>query len=418
MTVPPAAGLNDPAESFYSHWMALNDWLREHRGFWQPAPFMEPAPSWTRQYPDLARLIAEVSDEQYQILEDAPARLAAIAGVHLPSLARYERLTALADLRPTESEVSQATLPEVRAADMPGRKRSQSGAFAAAIRPMEQSVLDWCCGKGHLSRTLAEVCPAPVHGLEWNAELVREGNRLAAKYGDAVSLQCQDVLAEDLVLPPEAHGVALHACGDLHRRLMRRGSEAGLSRFSFSPCCYHLTDADIYRPMSRRAASHDGLLAPSRSDLRLAVRETVTAPARVREQTRVMSQWRLGFDSLQRELRGVHEYLAVPSHPSKLIHEGFAGFCRWAANKKDIALPPGIDFDAWEVEGARRWQQVRRHELVRHLFRRPLELWMVLDYALYLEEQGYRVRVGEFCDRSLTPRNLLLDAVRASEEAN
>lgn len=204
MTVLPAASLNDPAESFYSHWMALNDWLREHRGFWQPAPFKEPEPPWARQYPDLARLIAKVSDEQCQILEDAPARLAAMVGVQVPSLARYEHLTAVADLRPAASEVSQATLPEVRAADMPGRKRGQSGAFAAAIRPLEQSVLDWCCGKGHLARTLAAVCEEPVQGLEWNAELVREGNRLAVKYGDAVSLQCQDVLAEDLSCRPDS----------------------------------------------------------------------------------------------------------------------------------------------------------------------------------------------------------------------
>ena len=28
----------------------------------------------------------------------------------------------------------------------------------------------------------------------------------------------------------------------------------------------------------------------------------------------------------------------------------------------------------------------------------------------YLGEQGYRVAVGEFCPRALTPRNLLLDA--------
>ncbi|MEP4464661.1 MAG: SAM-dependent methyltransferase, partial [Marinobacter alexandrii] len=69
MTLPPAASLHDPAESFYSHWLALNDWLHEHRGLWQPAPFMEPNPEWTRRYPGLARLIAEVSDEQCQSLE-------------------------------------------------------------------------------------------------------------------------------------------------------------------------------------------------------------------------------------------------------------------------------------------------------------------------------------------------------------
>ena len=54
----------------------------------------------------------------------------------------------------------------------------------------------------------------------------------------------------------------------------------------------------------------------------------------------------------------------------------------------------------------------RRSHRLRHLFRRPLELWMVLDYAVFLEEQGYRVRLGRFCARELTPRNLLVDAVR------
>jgi hypothetical protein len=96
------------------------------------------------------------------------------------------------------------------------------------------------------------------------------------------------------------------------------------------------------------------------------------------------------------------------------LNEGFPAFCHWAAAKKQLELPDTVDFDFWLSFGERRLAEVRRHELVRHLFRRPLELWMVLDYAIFLEEQGYRVRLGQFCDRSLTPRNLLLDAVRVS----
>jgi hypothetical protein len=69
-------------------------------------------------------------------------------------------------------------------------------------------------------------------------------------------------------------------------------------------------------------------------------------------------------------------------------------------------------FDAWLEAGAARLERVRRYELVRHLFRRPLELWLVLDYAIFLEEQGYQVRLGQFCARSLTPRNLMIDAVK------
>ena len=51
-------------------------------------------------------------------------------------------------------------------------------------------------------------------------------------------------------------------------------------------------------------------------------------------------------------------------------------------------------------------------ELVRHLFRRPLEVWLLLDRALFLEEQGYQAEVGTFCPKPMTPRNLLIRAVR------
>ena len=61
--------------------------------------------------------------------------------------------------------------------------------------------------------------------------------------------------------------------------------------------------------------------------------------------------------------------------------------------------------------------QVRNLELVRSLFRRPLEFWLLLDRALYLEEQGYQVRLGRFCEPALTPRNLLLLAERTTRNS-
>ena len=51
-------------------------------------------------------------------------------------------------------------------------------------------------------------------------------------------------------------------------------------------------------------------------------------------------------------------------------------------------------------------------ELVRLLFRRPLEIWLALDRACFLEEQGYNVVMGSFCDKPITPRNLLIHAER------
>lgn len=404
------ASLHHGAESFYQRWQRLNDWLVQHRELWQPAPFTDPGPAWTFKWPALEEQVASLSDSECQKLEDDPGTLAGMLGRELPSLQVFDELTSVVPL--FSGTAQPFTLPEIRATDMPGRKRLQSGAFAAAIQPLGHDVLDWCCGKGHLARTLAPWCDGNVSGFEWNPALVDDGNHLAEKFGDAVTLHCQDVMAEELMMPKAAHSVALHACGDLHRRLMRRVAEGGKPRLSFSPCCYHLTEKPDYQPMSRRAGSGENRLQLSREDLRLAVQETVTAPQRVRQHTRQISRWRLGFDGLQRFVRGVNAYLPVPSHPPGLINGDFAGFCRWAATRKGLELPGETDFNDWESHGEQRLQTVRRHELVRHLFRRSLELWLVLDYALFLEEQGYEIRLGTFCQRQLTPRNLLIDAVK------
>ncbi|MFC4258040.1 methyltransferase [Marinobacter lacisalsi] len=397
--------------SFDQRWQQLNDWLRRHLGLWQPVPFAEPAPSWTHQWPALAAWLEQLDDARCERYEEQPERLVEDIKHWLPGLTDYPALISLPDLNPGPSEVEAATLAERDAVDMPGRKRQQAGAFTAALLPLGQSPLDWCCGKGHLSRTLARRGKVPVTGYEWSADLVEDGNRLAARYGDPVTLLCHDVMAEDLPWPPQAHGVALHACGDLHRKLIRDGVERRQPRLSFSPCCYHLTGTHQYSPLSSRARANNASLALSRDELRLAVRETVTAPTRVRLQTARASQWRLGFDGLQRWLRGVDEYLPLPPHPKRLEKEGFEAFCHWATVQKGLALPDGVDFDHWLDHGETRTATVRRFELLRHLFRRPLELWVVLDYTLFLEESGYEVRLGTFCDRVLTPRNLLVDAV-------
>lgn len=369
-------------------------------------------PGWVIDNPGLAQWLERMDEAACKRFEDDPGQLAGEIQEWIPRAVDYPVLTGVPDLQPGSEAVTSATLAEQEATDMPGRKRLQAGALCAALSPIAHPGIDWCCGKGHLARTLTRHSGLPVTGFEWNPALVEDGNGLAHRFGDPVALQRLDVMAHDLPWPDEVHATALHACGDLHRKLVRDVIRLRLPRLSFSPCCYHLTGGGAYQPLSGRARACQPGLGLSRDELRLAVQETVTAPLRVREQTELVRQWRLGFDGLQRELRGEDTYLPLPPHPSRLMREGFEMFSRWAADKKSLELPGQVDWVHWERSGQVRSRQVRRYELVRHLFRRPLELWLVLDYAMALEEAGYRVRVGTFCERALTPRNLLVDAVR------
>lgn len=400
--------------SFFQRWQAVNDWLLRHESLWRPVPFMEPKPDWSQQYPDLATWLEQLSDAECDEWDEKFSAFAREVARFVPAMSVYDTLVTLPILS-GHDRGSQAALREAQAVDMPGRKRLQAGAFAASISPLNGRVLDWCCGKGHLARTMVGQGAQAVFGFEWDTELVQDGNRLAKKYGDPVRVVQQDVMADALHWPAVDHGAALHACGDLHRQFLRAGSEAGLARLSVSPCCYHLGERGAYRLLSQQARYSENALCMERSGLRLAVQETVTAPARERVQSARVRVWRLGFDALQRSVSADGRYLPVPSHPSRLNSGSFEAFCQWAADKKRVSLPADIDWSYWLAVGQKRSRQVRRHELFRHLFRRPLELWLVFDYAVYLEEQGYLVNLGTFCERSLTPRNLLLDAVHANE---
>ena len=87
----------------------------------------------------------------------------------------------------------------------------------------------------------------------------------------------------------------------------------------------------------------------------------------------------------------------------------------WAAARKQLALPATLAVDAFERAGWARHAEVSRLALLRHAFRRPLELRIAYDRARFLEEQGYAVQVGTFCARKETPRNLLLEAWRCAD---
>jgi hypothetical protein len=192
---------------------------------------------------------------------------------------------------------------------------------------------------------------------------------------------------------------------------MQLASAAGCRQMAIAPCCYNRTSRHEYQALS--CAGSASLLQLALEDLALPMSETVTAGARVRRQRDTSMARRLAFDLLQRQVRGVDEYLPTPSLPSAWLDKPFADYCLDLAALKELSTVGSPDWSTLEAAGWQRLAEVRNLELLRGLFRRPLELWLNLDRALFLAEQGYVVRLGTFCDASLTPRNLLLLAERA-----
>ncbi|MEH6650034.1 MAG: methyltransferase [Motiliproteus sp.] len=388
-----------------------------NRHFWQLRSFELMTPPWHDSQLQ-SWLISLSSIERQRLLNDDKQRAQALT----PFIPQAEHLLQLCQVDSATSSSAETNSEEASPAwlsyHIPGRKWSQICAFDQALYDTDRPFIEWCAGKGHLGRLLAHRHQQPVTSLELQPQLCQHGQQLADQRRLPCTHHAIDVMssAASQQLQPEQHAVALHACGKLHIRLLEEGVKHGVKSISLSPCCYHLIDLPDdqpshprrYQPLSQIVAT--SALRLNRDDLGLAVQETVTAGAREQRLRQQQLSWRLGFDLLQRQIRGIDRYLNCPTIPQSRLSGSFTEFCHWMAERKQLSLPAGIDFEQFEQRGLQRVQTTQQIELVQQLFRRPLELWLVLDRALYLQQHGYQVTLQQFCSRQLTPRNLLIQA--------
>lgn len=385
----------------------LDRLLTDEKHWWQYQPYHHLGLAFASEAPALAECLEALSLEEIARLDGDMGALCTLLAPWIPAGAELQALSSLAEFVPEPVQCARAV-----AMYMPGRKQAQIEAFTGCLPPHPGPYLEWCAGKGHLGRLVSLHRRSDILSLEWQGELCEEGRRLAARDGAKMTFVEADAFApaSGHLIAEHHHAMALHACGDLHTHLLARVAERRARGVTLSPCCYHLIRGDRYEPLS--LAAKGSALRLGKSDLKLPLQETVTGGARIARLREQEVVWRLAFDCLQRQLRGVDEYLPVPNLQKSLLTGGFEAFCGWAAERKGISLPTGLDYDGFLLMGERRFGDVARMELVRHLFRRPLEIWLLLDRALFLEEQGFEVEVGTFCPKPMTPRNLLIRAVR------
>jgi hypothetical protein len=403
----PAKGVDSrvlTGEALLARFTALDAFLTTHQALWKPRPFTHLQLPWETSYTELALWLRGRSLEDAENAHNQPALLDAPE----PFATLAAKSLALSSVDELPAHALEAAGHRLNV-DVPGRKWQQIEAFASRLlfTHAPKHWLDWCSGKGHLGRRLLQT-GQQLTCLEYDPALVASGQALSQRHQLHALHVEQDVLAVDVatLLNAQHTPVALHACGDLHVRLIQLASAAGCKQLAIAPCCYNRISLPRYSPLSSAAMAAD--LQLSLDDLALPMSETVTAGARVRRQRDSSMARRLAFDLLQRQLRGVDEYLPTPSLPSAWLDKPFADYCQHLAHLKDLSTIGPQDWPVLEAAGWQRLAQVRNLELLRGLFRRPLELWLVLDRALFLLEQGYKVRLGTFCVTPLTPRNFLI----------
>jgi hypothetical protein len=378
----------------------LETLLLDNAPLWQPATFHQRRPDWCTTHPQLTTDLLALDDPSLTHLSQDAQLSATWLQKHLPQLAPLTNLTA--PLFPNlQSPISNPPIPKI-----PARKSAQIQAFTTAVGPPIAPLVEWCAGKAHLSRQFLTTHGGTALAIERNPELCATGTVLARQHSSALKFQTADVLhpatADTL---RGAHAIALHACGDLHLRLIQAAAQVRAPAIDLAPCCYQLTAAETYRPISTNSP-----LKLNRNALKLAVTETITASPANTARSAQASAWKLAFLTLREQINPGAEYQPFHSIPASWTNADFPSFLTKLAEREKIPLPKNINFADYETHGWQRHHESRRLQLVRLSFRRAIELWILHDQATWLEQQGYQVTLREFCPRPLTPRNLLLTA--------
>jgi hypothetical protein len=393
--------------SLVTRFDSLSSVLRDARPLWAPRPFTGLPVPWEQQHPRLAQWLRALTDEELDVLE-GESQLPDDA----PPLGDWRpRLQTVSAVGPAPRGKAPLDAPGL-SRHVPGRKWSQIQAFGPAalhlLGERTTRLVDWCAGKGHLGRSLSAVTGLPSVAVELQAHLCERG----AEHARRASVPCTFVEADVLSAPRPAAlngaalAVSLHACGVLTDRLLRHTLETGAG-VAAAMCCYHnLAGQTRNTPLSARGRAAG--LELNQHELRLAILNETVAPNRERTGRRREMSYRLGLDLLLRRAHGKDVYTPLGPIPKGDLRRGFGDFCQTTAERLSLPLPRSWDPALAETAGTVRARHVRSLALVRGLFRRPLELWLVLDRALFLQEGGRDVSVGTFCSPTLTPRNLLI----------
>ena len=392
---------------------ALTAFLIAHREVWTPRPFVEQPVSWEASHPAVGAWLRRRTLDELEALEadiHSPLEGAPVELERWRAQSRALSSLSLLDLAPVDA-LSQ---PALRFR-VPQRKWRQIEAFAAAVDDAcgghRGRIVDWCAGKGHLGRALSVAHGVTTTVVERREDLFASGQKLARRAGASCDFVAADALAPETVSVLEGCGLAvsMHACGALTDSLLRGVCQHRVPVSVSALCCYHfLGREETYTPLSARGQRSGLALTPTL--LRLPIFDEVVARPRERLARRREMAFRAGLSLLMKEITGVDRYYSPGNLSPALLKGSFVDFCQRLLARDGVRSPTGVSIAAFEAPGQAYAIRARLLGMARAVFRRPLELWLVLDRALFLQESGRRVALSRFCIREVTPRNLLLSS--------
>jgi hypothetical protein len=210
------------------------------------------------------------------------------------------------------------------------------------------------------------------------------------------------------LLSPNFMTVGLHTCGSLAVAQLKASTEKKIKNIVNFGCCYHKIDKLPDQHISQ-FVQEIGPLNLSKFALTLASRAHLKLAEDDFDFKLKVKYYRYAIHFLLCDLFQKREIVTLGNSKKDLYNESFGIYA------KEQLSRIGLEGRFSEVELDQFFNTPERLHLIERMlaagiirdsFGRLLELYLLLDRAVYLEEQGYEVHLEQCFDETISPRNI------------
>jgi hypothetical protein len=287
-----------------------------------------------------------------------------------------------------------------------------------------EKVVDIGGGIGILAQTLCNQYNLKVMTLDMDPELQKTGRKRHEKNfvhpDNQVSFHLVKVSEDEPkfkeLLRPNMMTVGLHACGPLSLDQLKATARAGAKGLLNFGCCYYkLSKCEGTQNISAFAQALPQKVEQSPYCLTLATRAHKKMNEADYHFKVKVKHYRYMMHFLLHDHYDRADLTTLGNTHHRLYEKNFSDYA--LEQFRRIGVTPNHSADELDLffadphRQAMVWKMLAAG-LIRNALGRLLEIYLLLDRAIYLEEQGYQAELLEFFDESLSPRNIGIAAFK------
>jgi hypothetical protein len=277
---------------------------------------------------------------------------------------------------------------------------------------LPQNIIDFGGGVGHMCEYLSDKFKVDSLCFDRDEKLIKSGQQRIEKYNKEVidKVKFKHARIEpnmSLSVAQKSLLIGLHACGSLSNYLIDFYLMNKNNSFINFGCCYHKhQDEDIFN-LSNLAKKEELVLSKHSQTLAAKCNSTITP--KLYEQRVMVKKFRYAFHFLLEKHFNKSEFIALGNYSKTLYRDGFVKYAQFFLEQLNLELNPQQIEDFYMNESLhKKINFLLKAGILRGLFGRLIEIYIVLDRALYLEQAGCQVRVVEAFEKTLSPRNIAI----------